>query len=89
MISFDADVQEVEVICSGKKVLTPGSLPLRQSKDHACTVQIDEAFEDGLHLSGDETSYGHPNPCPLKRRDHCNGTMSIVQESCNLGDPGD
>ena len=23
------------------------------------------------------------------REDHCNGTMSIVQESYNLGDPGD
>lgn len=39
MVMFDASVPEVEVICSGKKVVTPGSLPLRQSKDHACTAQ--------------------------------------------------
>lgn len=61
MITFDSNVQEVEVICSGKKVLTPGSLPLRQSKDHQCTAQKEgyekKAFKiaSGLSWSG----FGH------------------------------
>ena len=38
-VYFDANVPEVEVVCSGKKVVTPGSLPLRQSKEHACIAQ--------------------------------------------------
>ena len=61
MVSFDANVQEVEVICSGKRVMTPGSLPLRQSKDHACTAQK-EGYErkvfkiaSGISWSG----FGH------------------------------
>jgi len=61
MVMFDANVSEVEVVCSGKRVITPGSLPLRQSKDHACTAQKEgyekKAFKiaSGLSWSG----FGH------------------------------
>jgi len=37
-VMFDSNIQNLEVICSGKKVYTPGSLPLRQSKSHVCTA---------------------------------------------------
>ena len=36
MITFDSNVSEVEILCSGKRVETPGSMPLRQSKSHSC-----------------------------------------------------
>jgi len=38
-VSFDANVQGVEVNCSGKRVNAPGNLPLRQSKNHACIAE--------------------------------------------------
>lgn len=38
-VSFDSNVQGVQVNCSGKRVDTPGSLPLRQSKSHACVAE--------------------------------------------------
>lgn len=61
MVMFDASVSEVEVVCSGKRVITPGSLPLRQSKDHACIAQKEgyerKAFKiaSGISWSG----FGH------------------------------
>lgn len=39
-VSFDANVQGVRVNCSGKSVETPGSIPLRQSRNHSCTAQM-------------------------------------------------
>jgi len=36
MVTFDANVQDVEVNCSGKRTMTPGAIPLRQSKNHTC-----------------------------------------------------
>jgi hypothetical protein len=38
-VSFDANVQGVQVNCSGKRVDTPGSIPLRQSKNHSCVAE--------------------------------------------------
>ncbi len=38
-VTFDSNVPGVEVICSGKRVETPGSIPLMQSKTHSCTAQ--------------------------------------------------
>jgi len=38
-VFFDSNVPDVEVTCSGKRVETPGSIPLRQSKSHSCTAQ--------------------------------------------------
>jgi hypothetical protein len=38
-VSFDSNVQGVQVNCSGKRIDTPGNLPLRQSKDHACKAE--------------------------------------------------
>jgi len=43
-VNFDSNVQGVEVICSGKRAMTPGSMPLRQSKSHSCTAQA-EGYE--------------------------------------------
>ena len=40
-ISFDSNVQGVEVNCSGKRVDTPGNLPLKQSRNHACKAVAD------------------------------------------------
>lgn len=39
LVFFDSNLQEVEVTCSGKRVVTPGSVPLRQSKSHSCTAE--------------------------------------------------
>lgn len=39
MVTFDANVQGVDIVCSGKRTETPGSIPLRQSKSHACTAK--------------------------------------------------
>lgn len=38
MVTFDANIQNVEVLCSGKRVQTPGSIPLKQSKSHSCVA---------------------------------------------------
>ncbi len=36
LVYFDANVPEVEVMCEGKRAITPGSIALRQSKNHSC-----------------------------------------------------
>lgn len=41
MVIFDSSVSGVDVNCSGKRVETPGSIPLRQSKSHSCTAKLD------------------------------------------------
>ncbi len=41
MVTFSANVQDVEVNCSGKQTVVPGSIPLRQSKSHSCTAVKD------------------------------------------------
>ena len=60
-VYFDASVQEVEVNCSGKRTITPGSLPLRQSKNHSCTAQKEgyerKVFELRSGISG--SGLGH------------------------------
>lgn len=38
-VSFDSNVQGVEINCSGKRVDAPGAIPLRQSKSHSCIAQ--------------------------------------------------
>ncbi len=38
-VFFDSNVPDVEVTCSGKRVKTPGSLPLRQSDSHSCMAE--------------------------------------------------
>ena len=38
-VTFDSNVQGVEVNCAGKRVDTPGSIPLRQSKSASCVAQ--------------------------------------------------
>lgn len=43
-VYFDANVDGVEVICSGKRIKTPGFIPLRRSKSHSCTAQL-EGYE--------------------------------------------
>lgn len=44
MVTFDANVKDVEINCSGKRIETPGSLPLKQSKSHSCTA-VKEGYE--------------------------------------------
>lgn len=39
LVYFDANVPEVEVVCEGKRAITPGSIALRQSKSHACLAE--------------------------------------------------
>lgn len=60
-VYFDANVPEVEVNCSGKRTVTPGSLPLRQSKSHSCTAQKEgyekKVFELRSGVSG--SGVGH------------------------------
>lgn len=41
MVMIDANVADVEVNCSGRRVETPGSIPLKQSKSHSCTAKKD------------------------------------------------
>ncbi len=38
-VTFDSNVQGVEINCAGKRVDTPGSIPLRQSKSASCVAQ--------------------------------------------------
>ena len=38
-VFFDSNIPDVEVNCSGRKIKTPGSIPLRQSANHACTAE--------------------------------------------------
>ncbi len=38
-VFFDSNVADVEVTCSGKRIKTPGSLPLMQSQSHSCTAE--------------------------------------------------
>lgn len=39
LVYFDANVPEVEVVCEGKRAVTPGSIALRQSKNHSCYAE--------------------------------------------------
>ena len=43
-IYFDSNVEGTEVICSGKRIRTPGFIPLKKSKSHNCTAQL-EGYE--------------------------------------------
>lgn len=38
-VFFDSNISDVEVNCSGKRIKTPGSLPLRQSESHSCVAE--------------------------------------------------
>lgn len=38
-VTFDANVAGVEVNCSGKRTITPGNIPLMQSKKHTCSAE--------------------------------------------------
>ena len=40
-IFFDSNVPNVEVNCSGKRIKTPGALPLIQSRAHTCSAELD------------------------------------------------
>lgn len=39
MVTFDSNVQGVDILCSGKRAETPGNIPLKQSKSHSCTAK--------------------------------------------------
>ena len=39
LVYFDANVPDVEVVCEGKRAITPGSIALCQSKSHACLAE--------------------------------------------------
>ncbi len=39
LVFFNSKIADVEVNCEGKSVKTPGSIALRQSRDHACTAE--------------------------------------------------
>ncbi len=39
LVFFDSNVSDAEVNCEGLRTKTPGTIALRQSKDHACTVE--------------------------------------------------
>jgi len=43
-VFFDANVEDVEITCSGRRTKTPGNLPLRQSKSHSCEAEL-EGYE--------------------------------------------
>jgi hypothetical protein len=38
-ISFDSNVEGVDVVCENEKIATPGKIALRQSKNHVCTAE--------------------------------------------------
>jgi len=56
VVSFDSNVPDVEVNCSGKRTRTPGNIPLRQSKTHACMAELKgyekQAFQIKSGISG-------------------------------------
>lgn len=43
-VYFESNVPEVDVLCSGKRAKTPGSIPLKQSKNHNCIAEL-EGYE--------------------------------------------
>jgi hypothetical protein len=60
-VFFDSNVQNVEILCSGKRAKTPGSIPLRQSKSHSCTAEL-EGYEKKIFRIQSGTSgsgFGH------------------------------
>lgn len=60
-VSFDSNVLNVEVMCSGKRAMTPGSIPLRHSQNHACTA-AHEGYEKKIFRIRSGTSwagFGH------------------------------
>lgn len=60
-VFFDSDIPEVEVNCSGKRITTPGSIPLVQSRSHACTAKKDGYTKQSFKIrSGTSwTGFGH------------------------------
>lgn len=38
-VLFDSKIPDVEVTCSGKRIKTPGTIPLRQSETHSCVAE--------------------------------------------------
>ena len=55
-VYFDSNVERVEVICSGKRIRTPGFIPLRKSKSHSCKAELEgyekKVFEIRSAVSG-------------------------------------
>lgn len=49
-VFFDANVPDVEVSCSGRRAKTPGSIPLRQSKDHTCVAEHQGYEKQVFHI---------------------------------------
>lgn len=39
LVFFDANIEDVEVTCEGKRTNTPGSMTLRQSRNHSCVAE--------------------------------------------------
>jgi len=39
MVLFESNVKNVEITCSGKSVTTPGSISLKQSRNHSCRAE--------------------------------------------------
>ncbi len=54
-VFFESNVEEVEVICSGESVRTPGNLKLRQSRDHNCKA-LKEGYESRYFRISSSTS---------------------------------
>ena len=58
LVFFDSNIPGVDVNCSGRRTKTPGSIPLRQSKSHACSAELEgyerESFKikSGLSWAG-------------------------------------
>ncbi len=55
-VSIDSNVPGVKVVCSGRSVMTPGNVSLRQSKDHACTAEK-EGYEKKVFRIGTGTTW--------------------------------
>jgi hypothetical protein len=49
-VFFDSNVSDVEVNCSGRRTQTPGSLPLKQSKDHTCVAERQGYEKQVFHI---------------------------------------
>ena len=57
-VSFDSNVSEVEVTCSGKSIKTPGSILLTQSRDNSCTAEKDGFEKTAFKINSKSTWRG-------------------------------
>lgn len=65
LVYFDANVPDVEVVCEGKRAITPGSIALRQSKSHACLAEKSGYRKEVIEIKSGTSWAGFANSFAL------------------------